>query len=104
MGQLLSIHKCVVECTDWASPCVEVEKGTVEKGINTAIGHFAQSQADERNPENTALEEVKAAAAGNTKANPHGTLGALLFSGDKALKKTATLSGGEKMALHWQRC
>ena len=72
------------------------QEGTVEKGINTVIGYFAQSQADELNPENTVLEEVEAAAAGNTEANPRGALGALLFSGDEALKKTAVLSGGEK--------
>lgn len=72
------------------------QNGTVEKGINTVIGYFAQSQAEELNPENTVLEEVEAAAAGNPDANPRGALGALLFSGDEALKKTAVLSGGEK--------
>ena len=72
------------------------QNGTVEKGINTVIGYFAQSQADELDPEKTVLEEVEAAAAGNTEANPRGALGALLFSGDEALKKTGVLSGGEK--------
>ena len=72
------------------------QDGTVETGINTVIGYFAQTQADELKPGNTVLEEVEAAAAGNTEANPRGALGALLFSGDEALKKTAVLSGGEK--------
>ncbi len=72
------------------------QNGTVEKGINTVIGYFAQSQAEELKPENTVLEEVELAAAGNPDANPRGALGALLFSGDEALKKTAVLSGGEK--------
>ena len=72
------------------------QSGTVEKGINTVIGYFAQSQAEELNPENTVLEEVEAAAVDNSDANPRGALGALLFSGDEALKKTAVLSGGEK--------
>ena len=72
------------------------QSGTVEAGINTVIGYFAQSQAEELNPANTVLEEVEAAAAGNPEANPRGALGALLFSGDEALKKTAVLSGGEK--------
>lgn len=72
------------------------QSGTVETGINTVIGYFAQSQAEELNPANTVLEEVEAAAAGNPDANPRGALGALLFSGDEALKKTAVLSGGEK--------
>ena len=70
--------------------------GTVEKGINTVLGYFAQSQAEELNPANTVLEEVENAAIGNDDENPRGALGALLFSGDEALKKTSVLSGGEK--------
>ena len=72
------------------------QKGEVEKGLNTVISYFAQSQADELNPTNTVLEEVEAAAVANKDANPRAALGALLFSGDAALKKNAVLSGGEK--------
>ena len=72
------------------------QSGDVEKGINTVIGYFAQSQADELDPNNSVLEEVEKAAVGNDDANPRGALGALLFSGDEALKKTSVLSGGEK--------
>ena len=72
------------------------QEGTVENGINTMISYFAQSQAEELNPSNTVLEEVEKAAQGNTEANPRAALGAMLFSGDAALKKTSVLSGGEK--------
>ena len=72
------------------------QKGEVEKGLNTVISYFAQSQADELNPTNTVLEEVEAAAVAIKDANPRAALGALLFSGDEALKKNAVLSGGEK--------
>ena len=72
------------------------QSGEVEKGINTVLGYFAQSQADELDPNNSVLEEVEKAAIGNDDANPRGALGALLFSGDEAHKKTAVLSGGEK--------
>ena len=72
------------------------QKGEVEKGLNTVISYFAQSQADELNPTNTVLEEVEAAAVTNKDTNPRAALGALLFSGDEALKKNAVLSGGEK--------
>lgn len=72
------------------------QSGEVEKGINTVLGYFAQSQADELDPNNSVLEEVEKAAVGNDDANPRGALGALLFSGDEALKKTSVLSGGEK--------
>lgn len=72
------------------------QNGEVEKGINTVIGYFAQSQADELDPNHTVLEEVEKAAAGNKEADPRAALGALLFSGDEALKKISVLSGGEK--------
>jgi ATP-binding cassette subfamily F protein 3 len=72
------------------------QDGTVEKGLNTVLGYFAQSQAEELDPENNVLQEVEAAAIGNDDANPRAALGALLFSGDEALKKTSVLSGGEK--------
>jgi len=72
------------------------QAGEVEKGLNTVISYFAQTQADALNPAKTVLEEVETAAIGNPDANPRGALGALLFSGDEALKKTEVLSGGEK--------
>jgi len=72
------------------------QSGEVEMGINTVLAYFAQSQADELDPNNNVLEEVEKAAIGNDDANPRGALGALLFSGDEALKKTSVLSGGEK--------
>ena len=72
------------------------QEGAVETGINTVVAYFAQSQAEELNPANTVLEEVETAALGNDAANPRAALGALLFSGDEALKKTEVLSGGEK--------
>ena len=72
------------------------QQGEVEQGLNTVISYFAQTQADELNPAKTVLEEVETAAIGNADANPRGALGALLFSGDEALKKTDVLSGGEK--------
>jgi ATP-binding cassette subfamily F protein 3 len=72
------------------------QKGEIDQGLNTVISYFAQSQADELNPAKTVLEEVETSAIGNDDANPRAALGALLFSGDEALKKTDVLSGGEK--------
>lgn len=72
------------------------QQGEIEKGLNTVISYFAQSQADELDPEKTVLEEVEDAAIDHPDANPRAALGALLFSGDEALKKNAVLSGGEK--------
>ncbi|CAI8266953.1 MAG: putative ABC transporter ATP-binding protein YheS [Opitutia bacterium UBA7350] len=76
--------------------CEPYQDGTIEKGLNTVISYFAQTQADELDPQKSVLEEVESAAVNNTEANPRAALGALLFSGDEALKKNAVLSGGEK--------
>ncbi len=72
------------------------QSGSVDKGINTVISYFAQSQAEELNPNNSVLEEVEASARGNEDANPRAALGAMLFSGDAALKRNNVLSGGER--------
>ena len=60
------------------------------------IGYFAQHQAEELKPENNVLQEVEESLIDNPNANPRAALGALLFSGNDALKKTAVLSGGER--------
>ncbi len=77
------------------------QEGERSVGINTVIAYFAQQQTDELNPENTVLEEVQKAAfdANNQETNPRAVLGALLFSGDDALKKTSVLSGWERNRL-----
>ena len=72
------------------------QSGEIETGLNTVISYFAQSQAEELDPAKTVLQEVETSAVGNNEANPRGALGALLFSGDEALKKNEVLSGGEK--------
>ena len=77
------------------------QEGERSIGINTVIAYFAQQQTNELNPDNTVLEEVQKAAfdAKNQETNPRAVLGALLFSGDDALKKTTVLSGGERNRL-----
>jgi ATP-binding cassette subfamily F protein 3 len=77
------------------------QSGERTTGINTAIAYFAQQQTDELDPENTVLEEVQKAAfeANNEETKPRAVLGALLFSGDDALKNTSVLSGGERNRL-----
>ena len=79
------------------------QEGNIEKGLNTVVSYFAQTQAEELDPNKTVLEEVERAAIDNKEANPRAALGALLFSGDEALENEV-LSGGEKTASHWQRC
>ncbi len=70
-------------------------------GLNTVLAYFAQQQAEELDPQKTALEEVEAAAAdaGHEDANPRAVLGALLFRKDDVFKSTTVLSGGERNRL-----
>lgn len=72
------------------------QEGERDIGVNTVIGYFAQHQAEELNPANDVLTEVEEVAEGNPESNPRAALGALLFSGKEALKKTSVLSGGER--------
>jgi len=72
------------------------QDGERDVGVNTVIGYFAQHQAEELNPANDVLTEVEEVAEGNPESNPRAALGALLFSGKEALKKTSVLSGGER--------
>ena len=72
------------------------QEGVRDVGVNTVIGYFAQHQAEELNPANDVLMEVEEVAEGNPESNPRAALGALLFSGKEALKKTSVLSGGER--------
>jgi len=72
------------------------QEGERDVGVNTVVGYFAQHQAEELNPANDVLTEVEEVAEGNPESNPRAALGALLFSGKEALKKTSVLSGGER--------
>jgi ATP-binding cassette subfamily F protein 3 len=72
------------------------QEGERDVGVNTVIGYFAQHQSEELNPANDVLTEVEEVAKGHPESNPRAALGALLFSGKEALKKTSVLSGGER--------
>jgi ATP-binding cassette subfamily F protein 3 len=72
------------------------QNGERDIGVNTVIGYFAQHQAEELNPSNEVLAEVEEVCENNPDANPRAALGALLFSGNDAFKKTSVLSGGER--------
>lgn len=77
------------------------QEGERRVGLNTILAYFAQQQAEELDPNKTALEEVEAAAAeaGHEDANPRAVLGALLFRKDDVFKPTTVLSGGERNRL-----
>jgi ATP-binding cassette, subfamily F, member 3 len=68
-------------------------------GYNVTPGYFAQHQADELNPESTALEEMKLAGSRESETRLRTILGCFLFVGDDVFKKVKVLSGGEKSRL-----
>ena len=70
---------------------------TVGTGIE--IGYFAQNLAESLDYSKTALKELSDAAEGMTTGEIRGLLGAMLFSGDDALKPVGVLSGGERARL-----
>ncbi|MCH8548935.1 MAG: ABC-F family ATP-binding cassette domain-containing protein [Balneolaceae bacterium] len=73
-----------------------VTSGKREVGYNVTPGYFAQHQADELEPKNSALDEMKLAGSNETETRLRTILGCFLFTGDDAFKKVSVLSGGEK--------
>lgn len=68
-------------------------------GQKVQISYFAQHQGDTLNPEFTVLEILENAATAEKFMPLRAILGAFLFRGDDAFKKTKVLSGGEKCRL-----
>lgn len=68
-------------------------------GQKVQISYFAQHQGDALDPESTVLEVLEAAATAENLMPLRAILGAFLFRGDDAFKKTKVLSGGEKCRL-----
>ena len=76
-----------------------ITAGNRELGYNVIPGYFAQHQADELNPANTALDEMKLAGSNESETRLRTILGCFLFVGDDVFKKVKVLSGGEKSRL-----
>jgi len=76
-----------------------VTSGKREVGYNVTPGYFAQHQADELNPQNTALDEMRLAGSRESETRLRTILGCFLFIGDDVFKKVKVLSGGEKSRL-----
>ncbi|WP_069129953.1 ABC-F family ATP-binding cassette domain-containing protein [Rhodohalobacter halophilus] len=73
-----------------------ITSGKREVGYNVTPGYFAQHQADELDPKNTPLEEMRLAGSGENDTRLRTILGCFLFVGDDVFKKVGVLSGGEK--------
>jgi ATP-binding cassette, subfamily F, member 3 len=68
-------------------------------GAGVEVGYFAQDLADSLDYSRSVLAELSGAAQGMTTGEIRGLLGAMLFSGDDALKRVGVLSGGERARL-----
>lgn len=73
--------------------------GTVTLGHGIKIGYFAQHELEELNPELSALEHLQALDPKATERDLRSFLGSYAFSGDKALLRCGSLSGGEQARL-----
>ena len=73
-----------------------ITSGKREVGYNVTPGYFAQHQAEELDPKNNALEEMRLAGSGENDTRLRTILGCFLFVGDDVFKKVGVLSGGEK--------
>ena len=73
-----------------------ITAGKREVGYNVTPGYFAQHQADELNPKNTPLDEMRLAGSHESETRLRTILGSFLFVGDDVFKKVSVLSGGEK--------
>jgi ATP-binding cassette, subfamily F, member 3 len=76
-----------------------ITSGRLELGYNVTPGYFAQHQADELEPANTALDELRLAGSRESETRLRTILGCFLFVGDDVFKKVKVLSGGEKSRL-----
>jgi len=73
-----------------------VTSGKREVGYNVTSGYFAQHQAEELDPKNTPLDEMRLAGSNESETKLRTILGSFLFVGDDVFKKVSVLSGGEK--------
>ena len=75
---------------------LEQTAGAIKRSENLALGYFGQTNIDRLHPRHSIEQEI---ASANQKLNftqIKGICGLMMFAGDKTLKLTGVLSGGEK--------
>lgn len=75
---------------------LEPQAGSVTYHGNAATSFFAQEDSESLHPSRTVEEEILYSAKHVDRQQARNIAGAMLFSGDDALKKISVLSGGEK--------
>lgn len=76
-----------------------IGRGERNVGHNVTPSYFAQHQAEDLNPKNEALEEIREIAPNASETRLRTLLGCFLFKGDDVFKQVQVLSGGEKSRL-----
>ncbi len=71
-------------------------EGALEWAPRARAGYYDQHQDEELDPLASVLDEVRAAASGETDQRLRSVLGQFLFSGDAVFKEIGVLSGGER--------
>merc|ERR1712137_293737 len=71
-------------------------KGVVTINKNMRVGYFAQHHVDSLDMLSTCVDCVQAAYTGMNDQDARGVLGRFGISGDMALRRVKTLSGGQK--------
>ncbi len=74
-------------------------EGVLKTGHNVNIGYLAQNQEDSFYKNRTVFQTLDDIAVGEVRTKIRNILGAFLFSGEDADKKTSVLSGGERSRL-----
>jgi ATP-binding cassette, subfamily F, member 3 len=70
--------------------------GSISRSVNLECGYFGQANIERLHPDNTVEEEIMQAHPDFSRGQARNICGAVLFDGDKAMKKISVLSGGEK--------
>lgn len=71
-------------------------RGQVKRHPRLSTAYFGQTNIDRLNPEKTVEEEIMDADPSTNRRKARDICGAMMFSGDAALKKISVLSGGER--------
>jgi ATP-binding cassette subfamily F protein 3 len=75
---------------------LDPSSGIVKQHPKLDIAYFGQTNIDRLDPEKTIEEEIQSADQTCTRQKVRDICGAVMFSGDMALKKISILSGGER--------
>ncbi|MBP1748879.1 MAG: ATP-binding cassette protein [Deltaproteobacteria bacterium] len=75
---------------------LEPVNGTITYSQNLKMRYFGQMNVDRLDPNITVEDEIWSVEPSRSKTAVRGICGAMMFDGDKALKKIGVLSGGER--------